>query len=188
MSGPISFEELQHQIAELYRPAPRGQWQRRVCSRVAQWLGRNDVRIAWTADEESADDSSEKFMLYSRTAPPRWIGFPRGLDRETSQVMVLLVPHIERVAQLMEDMIEPPAQPLPARWRQALTTRQAQVAVLAATGLKDTEIADHLGVAPRTVARLLQDTFKRLDVHSRHELAAELALGRPPTPHGSRDR
>lgn len=56
------------------------------------------------------------------------------------------------------------------------------MAALAAGGMSNKEIALHLGIRPNTVARLLQETFSRLELHSRNELAAEVALGRPPTP------
>jgi DNA-binding CsgD family transcriptional regulator len=183
MSGPISPEALQHQICELYRPAPRGHWRRRVQTQIAQWLGRNDVRLFWTAEEEAADERSvEKYSLYGRTAAPRYVGFTRRLDRGESVIMALLVPHVTQAARRMEDMIQPPALPLPSKWRRTLTARQAEAALLAAVGLTDREIAEHLGVAPRTVARLLQEVFKHLGIHNRHELAADLAQGPHTTP------
>lgn len=180
MPAPISLDELPHRIGELYRPAPRGHWQRRVQTLLAEWLGRPDVRLCW--DGEHDGEVGARYPLPGRTIPPTCVCAARPLDREALAVFRHLAPHLARAAQLMEELTAPPTQPLPPRWRQRLTARQAEVALLAAGGLRDREIAEQLGVKPRTVARVLQDAFRRFDVHSRHELAAELALGRPATP------
>jgi DNA-binding CsgD family transcriptional regulator len=175
---------LTERIHQLYRPSPRGHWQRRVQSLVGEWLGRPDARLCWSAAEEDDDGSAVRLPLPGRAAPPRWLGLAAALEPDAQAVALLLMPHLSTVATLMERQTEPLNRQLPDRWRQLLTPRQAQVAVLAAAGRKNDEIGELLSIAPRTVARLLQETYKRLDVHSRAELAAECALGRPPTPSG----
>jgi DNA-binding NarL/FixJ family response regulator len=53
----------------------------------------------------------------------------------------------------------------------ALTPRQQQVARLAARGLSNAEIAQHLGVKPNTVDAHLKKIYTTLGVHSRAELS-----------------
>ncbi|MCA9544844.1 MAG: helix-turn-helix transcriptional regulator [Myxococcales bacterium] len=89
-----------------------------------------------------------------------------------------LIRHVTAAVSVLESR----AGDVPPRWRVRLTDRQIQAAVLAAQGLSNEEVAAQLGVAPRTVARLLQDTYRRLEVSGRAALSAEVALLRPPTP------
>lgn len=62
------------------------------------------------------------------------------------------------------------AQPLP------LTTREHEVAVLAATELTNHEIADRLAVSTRTVEGHLYRTFMKLDVSDRAELTETIRM------------
>lgn len=63
----------------------------------------------------------------------------------------------------------------------SLTERQLEVARLAAARWRSREIADHLGVSPRTVDNLLGRVYKALGVASRDELAAILDRSSGPT-------
>jgi DNA-binding NarL/FixJ family response regulator len=56
----------------------------------------------------------------------------------------------------------------------ALSDRQQQVAILACRGLSNSEIAEKLVVTEGTVKIHLHGTYKKLDVHSRIELANAL--------------
>jgi len=56
----------------------------------------------------------------------------------------------------------------------ALTTRERQVAELAADGAKSREIADQLFLSPRTVENHLQRVYAKLGVNGRVELAPAL--------------
>ncbi|MDX2087577.1 MAG: helix-turn-helix transcriptional regulator [Kofleriaceae bacterium] len=60
-----------------------------------------------------------------------------------------------------------------------LTSRQAEVAQLAALGSTNQEIGEHLGVSINTVKKHLKDIFDRLGTTNRTELAGALAR-RPP--------
>ena len=57
-----------------------------------------------------------------------------------------------------------------ARW-QTLTLRERQVAALAVAGKQNAEIADALSVSPATIATHLKNIYRKLDIHSRRELA-----------------
>lgn len=57
----------------------------------------------------------------------------------------------------------------------ALTTSERRVAELAATGVSNKEIAQSLFVTLRTVELHLSNTYNKLEIRSRHELAAALA-------------
>lgn len=57
-----------------------------------------------------------------------------------------------------------------ARW-QTLTLRERQVAALAAAGKQNVEIADDLQLSPATIATHLKNIYRKLDIHSRRELA-----------------
>ncbi len=57
-----------------------------------------------------------------------------------------------------------------------LTENEEQVARLAAGGLTNREIAAKLFVSPRTVEANLSRAYKKLDIHSRAELGAKMAL------------
>lgn len=179
MSGPLPLKDLLPQLHDLYRPSLRGHWQRRVVNRVRRWLDRDDAVLCWTAEEEGLPHG-ERLPLPGRDRPPRWILFKGPVAPGTLPLARVLAGHLATVAGLME--AEGTPRDLPARWRALLTPRQAQVAVLAADGTTNEEIAQELGIAPRTVARLLQETFQRLGSPNRQALAAECALGRPPTP------
>ncbi len=180
MSGPVGFKELLPQIQEIYRPSLRGHWQRRVVNRVRRWLDRDDAEVFWTEEEEEVAPRLERLPLPGRQRPPRWLSFAAPLGPGVAPLAQVLASHLATVAGLMEAEAAP--REAPARWRSLLTQRQAQVALMAADGITNDEIALELGIAPRTVARLLQETFLRLGITNRQALAAECALGRPPTP------
>lgn len=178
MSGPVKLGDLLAQLQEVYRPSLRGHWQRRLVNRIRRWLDREEVDLFWTEDEEAAA-TGDRLPLPGRVRPPRWLFVDGQLSPEAAVVAEVLTSHIATVAGLMEAGA---SRELPPRWRSLLTPRQGQVAVLAAEGASNEEIAVELGIAPRTVARLLQETFTRLGTTNRQALAAECALGRPPTP------
>lgn len=180
MVDPPSLKTILSRIDQLYRPSLRGHWRRRVINRLQGWTGRTDLTLHWTQAEETADPNTERLPLPNRDRPPRFLSFDHPLDARARAVAELLVPHVARVAVLMEGDTAGPE--VPARWNALLTPRQLEVALLAANGATNDEIAETLGIAPRTVARQLQEVFRRLTLSNRAGLAAECALGRPPTP------
>lgn len=182
MKSPVTNAELTELLGGLYRPSPRGHWQRRVQTLVGEWLGRPDARIAWSPGEEFDDDSPVRVPIPNREHAPRWIGFDRPLSARAGRVASVIVGHLAVVADLMSRHASPGDRAVPTRWTHLLTARQMDVAVLAAAGRQNKEIADDLGIAPRTVARTLQEAYQRLSLNSRAELAVECAIGRPPTP------
>lgn len=179
---PLQMHEVIGRIAELYRPDGLEPWRARIVDLVRAWLARGDARLHWSDDEEQADPCPVRLLLPGRGRAPRWLGFEAPLTgpaRMSGQI--LLNPLSQAVAQ-MEARFESYDRQVPLRWQRALTPRQSQVAGLVAAGQTNDQIADALGISPRTVVRLIQDIFKRLDYGNRGELAAEIALGRPPTP------
>jgi DNA-binding NarL/FixJ family response regulator len=52
-----------------------------------------------------------------------------------------------------------------------LTTRQLEIVRCVAGGSSSTEIAEHLGLSPRTVEGHLQAAYDKLGVHTRTRLA-----------------
>lgn len=72
------------------------------------------------------------------------------------------------VAFLRDSSVEPR---LPARLRQHLSAREADVALLVAAGLRDAEIAVRLNLSVHTVKGYLRETFRKTGVRSRAELA-----------------
>ncbi len=62
----------------------------------------------------------------------------------------------------------------PAVGADALTTSERRVAELAAGGVSNKEIAQSLFVTLRTVEMHLSNTYSKLEIRSRHELAAAL--------------
>jgi DNA-binding NarL/FixJ family response regulator len=57
---------------------------------------------------------------------------------------------------------------------EALTTRERQVATLAAEGLSNREIAEQLVVTVKTVEWHLKNSFQKLGVRSRTQLPGQL--------------
>lgn len=57
-----------------------------------------------------------------------------------------------------------------------LSSRQLEVARLVALGMTNTEIAERLGISPRTVASHLDHIYDRLGISSRAALTRALAL------------
>ena len=66
------------------------------------------------------------------------------------------------------------ARPRRADYRQTLTPSERRVAQMATTGLSNREIAQALFVTEKTVEWHLRQTYRKLDVHSRHSLARAL--------------
>ncbi|MGK0360095.1 MAG: DNA-binding CsgD family transcriptional regulator [Bradymonadia bacterium] len=180
MVDPPSLQIILSRIDQLYRPSLRGHWRRRVINRLQGWTGRPDLTLHWTQAEETADAGVVRLPLPNRSRPPRFLSFDRPLDGHARQIAELLASHVTRVAILMEGDTSGPE--VPARWNALLAPRQLEVALLAANGTSNEDIGETLGIAPRTVARQLQDVFRRLTLSNRAGLAAECALGRPPTP------
>ena len=63
----------------------------------------------------------------------------------------------------------------PARGWESLTPSELEVVRLAATGLTNPQIGQRLFISPRTVQTHLAHAFRKLDLSSRVELAAEAA-------------
>ena len=63
------------------------------------------------------------------------------------------------------------------RRRLALTPRERRIASLVAEALTNEEIAERLGIRPRTVEWNLTRIYRTLGVRSRTELAARIAAG-----------
>jgi DNA-binding CsgD family transcriptional regulator len=51
-----------------------------------------------------------------------------------------------------------------------LTPREREVAILVATGLKDAQIARHLGINPATVGNYVLRVLRRLELANREEI------------------
>jgi DNA-binding CsgD family transcriptional regulator len=66
------------------------------------------------------------------------------------------------------------ARPRRAEYRHALTPSERRVAQMAATGLGNREIAQALFVTEKTVEWHLSQAYRKLDVHSRHDLSRAL--------------
>jgi DNA-binding NarL/FixJ family response regulator len=56
-----------------------------------------------------------------------------------------------------------------------LTETEQRVAELAASGLKNREIAAHVFMTPKSVEDVLRRVYRKLDIHSRAELGAKMA-------------
>ena len=63
----------------------------------------------------------------------------------------------------------------------ALTETERRVAELAASGLKNREVAAQLFISQKTVEANLAHVYRKLDLHSRAELGARLARDRDAT-------
>ena len=66
--------------------------------------------------------------------------------------------------------------PRPVSWAAKLTGAEQRVAMLAARGLTNREIGEHLFITPSTVEQHLTRTFRKLEVKHRDELPLELGL------------
>jgi len=86
------------------------------------------------------------------------------------------------VAFAVSDADEPTAEG--ARWRMpgALTFREAEIADLAARGMSNRQIAEHLFISKRTVDAHLDHIYAKLGISSRVELLNALQLTRPNQP------
>ena len=76
-----------------------------------------------------------------------------------------------------------------------LTESERRVAELAASGLKNREVAAQLFLSPKTVEATLARVYRKLEIHSRAELGARLGghttatdVGKHPLPRGGADR
>ena len=80
---------------------------------------------------------------------------------------------------LSEEGISAPEQPqdhgIPA-----LTPREQEIAALVAQGMTNRRIAAELVLSEHTVATHVRRILKKLDLHSRAELAARISSSRPP--------
>ena len=83
-------------------------------------------------------------------------------DRDR-MVMTLLRPHLAGI----RDRVEAAAQSTPS-----LTHRQLDILRLVAAGWTNRQISRHLGLSDGTVRKHLENTFARLDAHSRTEAVA----------------
>lgn len=122
--------------------------------------------------------------LSGRQGSALWINRSRpGFSRRDREIVDLLVPHLsqamarrERLAALtastrhatrLTDQAERSLTRLPE-----LTPRERQVAVHAAGGATDREIARNLGISPRTVHKHLEQIYRKLDLTNRASLGA----------------
>jgi DNA-binding NarL/FixJ family response regulator len=64
-------------------------------------------------------------------------------------------------------------------WFTPLTARQAQIGELVALGLTNTQIARHLGISVRTTDAHVLNSFMKLDLHMRKQLAEWVLRSRP---------
>jgi non-specific serine/threonine protein kinase len=82
----------------------------------------------------------------------------------------------------VSDADEPTAEG--ARWRMPgqLTFREAEIADLAARGMSNRQIAEHLFISKRTVDAHLDHIYAKLGISSRVELLNALQLTRPKQP------
>jgi DNA-binding CsgD family transcriptional regulator len=67
----------------------------------------------------------------------------------------------------------------PQRWPDCLTPRQQEVAMLYASGLSSTEVAERCDISVRTARDHLEAVYVRLGVHSKLQLARVLAQEPP---------
>ena len=65
---------------------------------------------------------------------------------------------------------------LPPARRRPLTAREHEIALLAAAGMRNREIARHLHLSVRTVENHLQNAYAKLLVRGRRELRPALGL------------
>lgn len=179
---PLSIPQLAACVGELYRPEGAEVWQSRIVELTRSWLARPDASLAWSEAEELDHECAVRMNLPGRSRPPRWLCFDAPLTGPARLTAMSLVVHLGSAVAQVESRMEAYDPTVPLRWRQALTPRQLQVASLVATGCTNEQVALQLGIRPRTVVRLIQEIFKRLDIGARSELAAERAMGRPPTP------
>lgn len=179
---PLPIHALAGRLAELYRPDGLEPWRARIEHLTRTWLARGDARLYWSEDGEAADHSAVRLPLPGRARPPRWLALERPLTGAARLTGQALLNSLSQAVGQMEARFEELDRTVPLRWQRALTPRQTQVAMLVSSGQTNEQIAEHLGIAPRTVVRLIQEIFKRLGYGNRGELAAERALGRPPTP------
>lgn len=182
MSEVLSVEALPGVIAELYRPADPGHWRPRILHRIRRWTGCPDAALFWTDANESAHRPGWQLRLPGRNHAPRWLMFDREPPQNVRALLDVLAPHVATAVASMERATSP-AGDYPPRWRTLLTARQIQVARLVADGLSNDEVARQVGRAPRTIARLLAEIFRALEIDNRNALAAECATWRAPTPY-----
>ena len=69
-----------------------------------------------------------------------------------------------------------------------LTPQQSQIAQLASTGLTNSEVAIRMFLSPRTVEYHLANIFSKLQISSRHQLAAAYGADLADVPHSESDR
>lgn len=179
---PLPIYALAGRLAELYRPDGLEPWRARIVHLTRNWLARDDARLHWDERAEKADGHAVKLPLPGRARPPRWLGLDHPLDGAARLTGQALLNALSQAVGQMEARFEELDRTVPLRWQRSLTPRQTQVAMLVSSGQTNDQIAEQLGIAPRTVVRLIQQIFKRLGYGNRGELAAERALGRPPTP------
>jgi DNA-binding NarL/FixJ family response regulator len=80
---------------------------------------------------------------------------------------------------LSEEGPSAPEQP-PAHGIPALTPREQEIAALVAQGMTNRRIASELVLSEHTVATHVRRILKKLELHSRAELAARVSRSRPP--------
>jgi DNA-binding CsgD family transcriptional regulator len=73
----------------------------------------------------------------------------------------------------------PPALPVPTRPAPALTRREAEILALIAAALSDQQVAEQLGISPRTVHAHLRSIYPKIGVRGRVG-AVRYALNHPP--------
>ncbi|HTR51266.1 MAG TPA: helix-turn-helix transcriptional regulator [Kofleriaceae bacterium] len=94
-----------------------------------------------------------------------------GIDRALA-VARLLVPAFEAGARVLARDADPPLCN-----DHGLTARELEVARLVVARLRNLEIASLLGISAHTVRHHIENVFAKLDVRSRHDVAARLRGG-----------
>lgn len=118
--------------------------------------------------------SLDSLIMNSRERP---VGVEVPLDLRSGRAAALLARstslagRVECIVSFFE-LAEGGGCRLPARFEANLSKRECDVARLAATGLRDGEIAEQLCLSRHTVKQYLKSTYRKLGLRSRVELAA----------------
>ncbi len=156
----LSIAELSSHVIEIYRPATLTEWQRRVGLKLRCWQARSDAELYWSGGAEVRAVFITSVRLPGRDRAPRLIGFMAPISDSERRFATVLAVHISNVVDQMEH--HSGSIFAPNSWRDTLSSRKLEFALAAAQGMNNAEIAHRLNVAPRTVARQLQEVYGRL--------------------------
>lgn len=88
--------------------------------------------------------------------------------RVAAEGEVYLYPSLAKL--LVTDYLQQDSQPREDRARDGLTDREQEVLAHLADGARNVEIAETLGISPKTVARHRENIMRKLNLHSRTDL------------------